>query len=286
MKRFLFLSCLVIMSSVASSARVGVPYKVAEDTIFRTDRAPLFMKFGLIQKSYRPADIQLEDVNQDFRTMRSHSIGFLSSMEFGLNRVPNFDRLATLETTFGFSSYSFRATGTVDAEDFGLDADAKVIVQRYIPATEFAVKLNQYRRLGKKSFIIAGMGVNIQSIPFHNRFIRGVARVSRDGRINTETVLSNRVDDPFFGFTPRGDAPVTMGFLATAGIGWTSQTYNVFRLEFRYSSTKTGDVVDAFQSDFGLASDVFIDKSYIGLDISYTFCVNHRLAKKSMLLNR
>ena len=259
---------------------MGSPF----DTLFMPNRAPLFISYGLIQRSFRPAEIQLTDPGQQFRQVRSHSIGGMFNLEFVLNDAPNFDRLTTLEADFGLSSYSFRADVHVNKEDFGLDEDINQQIYALTSSTEAAIKVNRYKKIGKKSYLRVGIGFNVQSIPFQNQSISSRALILQDGERRSVQLLSR--GDPQRGvFGPfRRDVPHRLGFVASTGISWQNDRYNLMRIDLRFSSTNSGDIVDEFNSDFGLSSRVLINKSYLGLNLSYMFCANHRVAKESVVL--
>jgi hypothetical protein len=272
--RFKFLIFLLVLVNASLIAQDLEKVK----TTFLPDRAPLFMKWSIVQKSFTKAQMEFDLDGADFNVKRSHSIGAGVGLEFAFNNPPDYNGMWTLSTNFLITSYSLNFSGIFNAEDFGLDEDAHTTGKFYAPALEGSFMLRNYRQLENGLILVLGAGINVQNIELRNSSIRAFSRVAQNGAVTTTEVLNN--DRHFFNFERTRH---NLNFTWSAGISKRLGNGQLIQFDLRFCTLNKDGIDENLDSSLGGSAKLTALKSFTALEISYLYSVNQKRRKKKRM---
>ena len=269
LKLFLLLAAVQFVCSTSNANQV-----LDSSIQFTEERAPLLVKFSLVQKVFNKARLEFDNPGAKFNVYQGHGIGFGLGMEFGLNKTKSYDRLWTVSPNFIFTSYSLKMDGVFDADVFGFDEDATTKGTFLLAALEGSLFLKHYRGMDNGLYMIYGAGINVQQIQVENANITALSRVKQNGEAIVLEVLSNNRD--FFNFEPQRQRT---GFTTSLGVMKKFRRNQALSLELKAGFNGNDNIVETLESNLGGEAELTIKKSFIGLDISYQFAVNQMRVK-------
>lgn len=282
MKKIVAFTCLIFIA-LALFAQDDSSYGLNEDSVetsfnkpigtFMKNRAPLFAKFGIIQKVYKPAEFIFDKDEAQFERVRSHSMGIGGSLEFALNNTPDFDGMWTVSTSFYLTSYSLNFRGVFPGERFGFESDAITTGKVLLSAIEGAIKVNRYKQIKPNLFLFGGVGINVQNVPLRNSLIQGFSRISQDGVMVSQQMFQNEGSNFFISRNPVAQSINTIWSI---GLAQKFQSHNMFMMEMRFCRSKTIDLKEKLNSQFGIEGELWVHKGFVGIDLSYMFTINQK----------
>lgn len=238
-------------------------------------RHPVFARLALSQRILAPLELNANKQEISFESSYSHSIGIGTGIDFQLSEPSTKKASWQLNTCIYFFSAPIRYNATQPAEIFGLDRDIEWSFERYISGLEGAIGFSRIHHLKKNWFMKLGAGVNLQDIFLFPNVLQANTIVYSDGEATNTTVVDN--SSIGFGSTARTEQDIRFNGVFTIGFMAKLEQGNFFAFDFRACSPKQ-QVVEQFNLTFGSPGELVYRKGFVGLDISYIFPMNHKLA--------
>ncbi|MFT5512616.1 MAG: hypothetical protein ACI8SE_001014 [Bacteroidia bacterium] len=241
-------------------------------------RFPVHGRLSISQKMFEKPECTVNIQELTFTGSRSHSVGLGFGIDFGLNPLNRENTLWILQSSGYLFSVPIKYTARMPKDIHGFDRDVAWDFTRYAAGFEASLGIIRQTKLNETWDLRIGLGGNIQDMYINSSILQHSALISKDGQTQPTQVVGSIFDPLSFGTTPRQKQALQINAVYSIGFSKQISPERMFVIDLRICHSGQ-QIIEPFNFMFGDTSDFKYKKSYIGLDFTYRFSMNHTLSQ-------